>query len=119
MTVLSRKCREQGEEVRNISSSILDEARKWREIKQYGNSIPFEVIIPPILREARHHPNLTGSKCGEVIPDHVEAAVKARKRLKAEHIFKKTEVEERIKTTIIELQRTVHNTSSHTSDDRA
>jgi hypothetical protein len=117
--VLGHKCREQGEEVRHISSSILDEARKWRDRKQYGNSIPFEIIMPPIVREVWHHPKLTGAKCGEVIPDHVEVAVKARKQLKAGNILKKAEVEERIKAIIRELQRTMYKRSSHTPDDRA
>ena len=102
--VLGHKCREQGEEVRHISSSVLAEARKWRDRKQYGKNVPFEVIMPPIVSEVWHHPKLTGAKSGEVIPDHVEVAVKARKHLKAEHILKKAEVEERIKAIIRELQ---------------
>ena len=66
-----------------------------------------------------HHPKLTGAKCGEVIPDHVEVAVKARKQLIAGNILKKAEVEERTKAIIRELQRTMYKRSSHTPDDRA
>jgi len=75
--------------------------------------------MPPKVREIWHHPKLTGAKCGEVIPDHVEAASKARKQLKAEHILKKVEIEERIKANIPEMQKNMYKRSSLTLDDRA
>jgi hypothetical protein len=72
--------------------------------------------MPPTVREAWHHPKLTGAKCEEVIPDHVEAAAKAHIQLKTKHVLKKAEVEERIKVIIRELQRTMYKRSSHTPD---
>ena len=115
--VFGKKCREQGEVIRHISSSILDEARKWKDDAQYPNRIPFD-RMPPKIREVWHHPKLTRAKCGEVIPDYVEVAAKSRKQLKAENILKKAKVEERIKDIIRELQRTMYRRSSHTRVER-
>ncbi len=74
--------------------------------------------MPPIVKEVWHHPTLTRAKCGDVIPDHVEVAVKARKQLKVEKILQKAKVEERIISITSELQRTMYRRSSHTPDER-
>jgi hypothetical protein len=115
---LINKCREQEEVVRHISPSILVEAFKWKDKRQYASCIPFEPM-PPIVRDVWHHPKLTRAKCGDVIPDHVEVEVKARKQLKAEKILQKAKVEERIIAITSELQRTMYRRSSHTPDERA
>ena len=67
---LITKCLEKKQGLLRLSSSICDEARKWREKSR----------APEIkVREFWHHPLLTNANCGDAIPDHVEAKIKARK----------------------------------------
>jgi hypothetical protein len=94
---LMLKCREKSIDLLHVSSFIVGEARKWREDSR----------APKLkVREFWHHPLLTKAKCGDAIPDHVEAKKKVLKKRKGDKIKEKAKKKRRLLDIVREMEWT-------------